>query len=50
MVSGEMLDTASATFDQNNNGCRQLCAEAAGAKRFGKVTATTLASAIRDHS
>ncbi|MEK9760668.1 MAG: protein translocase subunit SecD, partial [Candidatus Puniceispirillum sp.] len=38
MVSGEMLDTASATFDQNNRPAVSFVLNAAGAKRFGKVT------------
>jgi preprotein translocase subunit SecD len=38
MVSGEMLDTASATFDQNNRPAVSFVQNAAGAKRFGKVT------------
>ncbi len=38
MVSGEMLDTASATFDQNNRPAVSFALNSAGAKRFGKVT------------
>ena len=33
-----MLDTASATFDQNNRPAVSFVLNAAGAKRFGKVT------------
>ena len=38
MVSGEMLDTASATFDQNNRPAVSFALNSTGAKRFGKVT------------
>jgi len=38
MVSGEMLDGATATFDQNNRPAVSFTLNAAGARRFGKVT------------
>ena len=38
MVSGEMLDTAQASFDQNNRPAVSFQLNAMGAKRFGKVT------------
>ena len=38
MVSGEMLDTATATFDQNNRPAVSFALNSIGAKRFGKVT------------
>ncbi len=38
MVSGEMLDTAQASFDQNNRPAVSFTLNATGAKRFGKVT------------
>ena len=38
MVSGEMLDGATATFDQNNRPAVSFTLDPAGARRFGKVT------------
>ena len=38
MVSGEMLDGATATFDQNNRPAVSFTLNPAGARRFGKVT------------
>mgnify|MGYP006143812549 CR=1 FL=1 len=38
LVSGEMLDNATATFDQNNRPAISFTLNAAGAKRFGNVT------------
>jgi len=38
MVSGEMLETATASFDQNNRPAVSFTLNATGAKRFGRVT------------
>ena len=38
MVSGEMLDGATATFDQNNRPAVSFVLNSNGARRFGKVT------------
>ena len=38
MVSGELLDGATASFDQNNRPAVSFTLNATGAKRFGKVT------------
>ena len=38
MVSGEMLDGATATFDQNNRPAVSFVLNSDGARRFGKVT------------
>ncbi len=38
MISGEMLDTASAGFDQNNSPAVNFQLNAIGGKKFGKVT------------
>ena len=42
MVSGESLETASATFDQNNRPSVSFSLNAAGAKKFGRVTGTNI--------
>ncbi|MEK9622033.1 MAG: protein translocase subunit SecD [Alphaproteobacteria bacterium] len=42
IVSGEMLDSASASFDQNNRPSVSFTLDAAGAKRFGRVTGANI--------
>lgn len=42
MVSGEMLDSATASFDQNNRPSVSFTLNASGAKRFGRVTGTNI--------
>ena len=42
MVSGELLDTAQASFDQNNRPAVSFTLNATGAKRFGRVTGANI--------
>ena len=42
MVSGELLETAQATFDQNNRPSVSFTLNATGAKKFGRVTGTNI--------
>ena len=42
MVSGEMLDGATATFDQNNRPAVSFVLNSNGARRFGKVTGANI--------
>ena len=42
MVSGELLETAQASFDQNNRPAVSFTLNAAGAKRFGRVTGANI--------
>ena len=42
MVSGEMLDGATASFDQNNRPSVSFTLNAAGAKKFGRVTGSNI--------
>ena len=42
MVSGEMLDSATASFDQNNRPSVSFTLNATGAKRFGRVTGSNI--------
>ena len=42
MVSGEMLENATASFDQNNQPAVSFQLDSAGAKRFGRVTGSNI--------
>lgn len=42
MVSGEMLENATASFDQNNQPAVSFQLNSAGAKRFGRVTGSNI--------
>ena len=42
MVSGELLETAQASFDQNNRPSVSFTLNATGAKRFGRVTGANI--------
>ena len=42
MVSGELLDSAQASFDQNNRPAVSFTLNATGAKRFGRVTGANI--------
>ncbi len=42
MVSGELLETAQASFDQNNRPAVSFTLNATGAKRFGRVTGANI--------
>ena len=42
MVSGELLETAQASFDQNNQPAVSFTLNAEGAKKFGKVTGANI--------
>ena len=42
MVSGELLETAQASFDQNNRPSVSFTLNASGAKRFGRVTGANI--------
>ncbi|MGB1356934.1 MAG: protein translocase subunit SecD [Candidatus Puniceispirillaceae bacterium] len=42
MVSGELLETAQASFDQNNHPSVSFTLNASGAKRFGRVTGANI--------